>query len=468
MPSYPFFIWSIISTYDAAQGTNKEITTQGHCYQALLYIYLRNKGVKNEDFGDYLNFLTELAFVIFKNEGEELSSTQFQDFLDYYTGEFNLTVEIELLLSKIAQTNIFRSNSIGNYEFCYKYLYYYFTGKYLAENYEANVSEINELLDTLHYNDSAYISIFLSHHTNDDRLLSKLKIVADSLFSSFNEATLSKSELGFFDDQVQLIAEAVLPEANNLPIEERRKRIIEKEKLEELAQLEASRNPEQYDELNDDFSEVTKELRRSFKTVEVLGRIIKNRSGSIKKQELVEIFSFGMNVHLRAMGSFIEIISNPQSQIEVVDFISDIIDKKIKEDGIDPGSEDLKRLSKEIFWGANFTILFGFIHKIVHSLGSKKLLDISEKATATKETPAAHLVNQGILMWYGKTLRIKEIKDIIDGPEFSKTAERILKHQIAEHSKMHQIGFAKLQKLESNLGMSSKRLISERMKAQNR
>ena len=57
MPSYPFFILMVINTYETfSTRFEQEITSQGHCYQALIYIYLRKQNVKNDDIDTYLNF----------------------------------------------------------------------------------------------------------------------------------------------------------------------------------------------------------------------------------------------------------------------------------------------------------------------------------------------------------------------------------------------------------------------------
>ena len=40
MPAYPFFILSVIITYDTVEKKlDQEITSQGYCYQALIYIF---------------------------------------------------------------------------------------------------------------------------------------------------------------------------------------------------------------------------------------------------------------------------------------------------------------------------------------------------------------------------------------------------------------------------------------------
>jgi GTPase SAR1 family protein len=54
MPAHPFFILSVISTYEAfSTPLDQEITSQGYCYQALIYMYLRKHGVKNDEVDTY-------------------------------------------------------------------------------------------------------------------------------------------------------------------------------------------------------------------------------------------------------------------------------------------------------------------------------------------------------------------------------------------------------------------------------
>ena len=46
VPAYPFFILTLISTYNTFdRPLAQEITSQGHCYQALIILYLKNEGV---------------------------------------------------------------------------------------------------------------------------------------------------------------------------------------------------------------------------------------------------------------------------------------------------------------------------------------------------------------------------------------------------------------------------------------
>ena len=78
MPAYPFFILSAIVTYETlAIPLNQEITSQGYCYEAFIYFYLRKQGVRNDEIDTYMNFLTELAFYFYKEKKYELFPDDF-------------------------------------------------------------------------------------------------------------------------------------------------------------------------------------------------------------------------------------------------------------------------------------------------------------------------------------------------------------------------------------------------------
>lgn len=84
MPSYPFFILTLLSNYDSLnKPLNEEITSQGYCYQALIILFLSKEGVKNENLDSYINFLTEFAHKRYLHK-TPLSKEHFDEFIKEY------------------------------------------------------------------------------------------------------------------------------------------------------------------------------------------------------------------------------------------------------------------------------------------------------------------------------------------------------------------------------------------------
>lgn len=465
MPSYPFFILSLLAAQDTQKPLDSEITSQGHCYQALIYLYLRKQGVKNDQIDIYTNFLTELAYFIYESNSNSLANEDFQKFLDDYKDKFNLPISITDIVQTLSKVNICKFDSFNQFNFCYSYIYYFFVAKYLAEHLESKKETINKILSNLHKDENAYITVFIAHHTKSNYLLDELLLNAEILFEKYLPATLDTEELSFFDNHEDEIVKAILPSFGHNSVEERKKMLEEKSRQEE-ARKDANENID--NNLDEASNELVTNLRLSIKTVEVMGLIIKNRSGSLDKQRLEYIYEQGMKVHLRIIKSFIDLIREEKAEQEFIDFLTERINKAIEEKEEEENKElsidKIEKLVRKIYWNLNFGVLHGFTTKAIHSLGSSNLLNISQAVSEKLKTPSAFIINHGIRMWYGKNLRLDEIDARLRDSDFSKTAQNLMKFKIVEHCRLHNIEFKDLKKIEQKLHIPTAKLLAERAK----
>lgn len=455
MPAFPFFILSAVVAYETfGMSINQGITSQGYCYQALVYFYLMKQDVKADEIDIYINFLTELAFYIYKEKKYELTPDDFNSFMQLYLGKYNLPIKQEDLFDNL--NYIISRDSFNNFSFRYPYLYYFFVAKYLAEHLEDHIikKEIEKVINNLHVDENAYIGVFLTHHSKNDDILDELLINTLCLFDEYKAATLTKEEVKFFDDQADVIVKAVLPPSSTTPEKERIERLKLEDKLEN-----SKKDIEKMDEKEDSLK---KDLRKAIKTVEVIGCIIKNRAGSLEKTKLEEILEEAINVHLRILSSFFNIIKKEGEQEDIIDFISNRLEKIIEERtkiNKKISEEELKKLARIIFWNLNFFMVYSIIFKIVHSLGSNKLTDVVNKVCDKINTPAAFLVKQGILMWYNKNLRINEIAERINKRDFSIIAENTMKLMVVNYCSLHPVNYKDRQRIESKLRIPAKKLL---------
>lgn len=466
MPSYPFFILSFISNYDSInKSLDQNITSQGYIYQTLIYIYLRKEGVKNEDFDTYFNFLTEFSYFLFTKEKLLINGIEFEEYVNQYKETYNLTVSIEEILKNLRNTNILHFDGLGNFSFKYTYLYYFFAAKYLAENSEEQKKTIEKILANLQYDEYAYIAIFITHHDKNIKVLEEIILNAMTLFDKHKPATLSHEELKFFDEKLDEVVEAVLPDPNETPENKRAKILLKRDEIEKSN--ESIDQEEEKLEFEED--ELATELRRSIKTVEVMGRIIKNRAGSLKTEQLELIFKEGMNVHLRILSSFFDLINNVDSQNFTERFIARRL-KNIVNDKQDEhekskllgNDEKLRKIARNIFWNLCFSVVYSLNSKIIHSLGSNKLSAVVQSVCDKENTPATFIVKHGIFMWYNKNLQIDEIYDRIKSPDFSKTAHRIMDHKVVNHCQTHSLGYKEYQKVAQKSNIPQQILLKKK------
>jgi hypothetical protein len=454
MPSYPIFILSILSSHEAFEKPlDQEITSQGYCYQALIYICLRKQGVKNDEIDIYINFLSVLAYHYFSNNTSELSEDEFETFLKDYNEKYYLPIQIDTLLVNLQAHRMLIKTSLGNYRFFYPYLYYYFVAKYLSDHLSEKNKDISHIVENLHKDENAYITVFISHHTKNNNLLDEIILNAMMLFEKYKETTLSKKELAFFDDELDSIAKAVLPKHTSSEVE-RKKQLELQEKQEKDID---SQNGSNVSEVKEDaYSE---NLRRSIRTVEVMGIITRNRIGSLERQKLEEILAEAINVNLRILSSFFDIIKDKNEQQEIVKYISSQL--KILKDGkkTDISNERLEKEAKKIFWDLNFGAILGIIIKTIRSVGSDKLQNIIETICDKHNTSVHLLIKHGVFMWYGKTIKVEKILKEMKAIDFSLIANEVLKYLMVYHCMLHNIDSDDKNKLQSKFGISSKALL---------
>ena len=464
MPSYPFFVLSLLAAQDTQKPLDSEITSQGHCYQALIYLYLRREGVKNDQIDIYSNFLTELAFCIYEKPSVNLTSNEFDNFIEYYKSKFNLPLSIVDVVRTLANVNICKFDSLNQYSFCYSYIYYFFVAKYLSEHIEPEKATIDKILSNLHKDENAYITVFIAHHTKSNYLLDELLLNAEILFEKFQPASLDTNELSFFDKHQDKIIQAVLPSFKHNTTAERTLMLENKSKREDQKREPSQAAPTaENDEIA---SELLTNLRLSIKTVEVMGLIIKNRSGSLDLNRLEYIFEQGLKVHLRILSSFIEVIKDEEAEKDIVELLTERIKQVIeeREEKNELNIDKIEKLVRSIYWNLNFGVLHGFITKAIHSLGSINLLNVSQKISDKENTPASFIVNHGIKMWYAKNLRVDEIAKRLLENDFSRTAESLMKYKVVEHCRLHNIDFKDLQNIENRLQLGAKKMLAERAK----
>ncbi len=447
MPAYPFFILSAICTYETLKPLNEEITSQGYCYQALIYCALRKQGIGNDEIDTYINFLTVFAFHFFKNRKREVSQNDYRNFMRDYLQKYNFPVKEDTLLKNLQRTQILCRDSLGNYSFCYLYLYYFFAARYIAEHLNECEKSISRIISNLHTNENAYIAVFVFHHSKNIQVLKKAFINADDIFKNYKPASLGKEELNFFDKHANDIVTAALP-TDQTPERTRHDQLKSQDVIEEAKEMEEKGF--ESGEVEDEFEN---ELRKGIKTAEVMGQIIKNRAGSLEKEYLKETFEKAMDIQLRFLSSFFELIREEYQQEELVKFISDRLEIFAESKKKRPSRKELEKVSRIIFWNINFLLIYGVLYKIVHSLGSDKLINIVEAVCDKRNTPASFIIKHGILMWYSKNLQIESIAERRNKKDFSVIARRILDFEIVGHSRTHTINYRDRQKIIDRLGI---------------
>ena len=395
------------------------------------------------------------------NRAKVISSVQMSHFFEEYSKSFVID---ENIIEPLVRANILIKKNAA-YSFSYIYIYYYFVAKYLAQ--ESNnpdvKKQIAELISNVHRKDSANIIIFITHHTRSLTLLDDIIFNAMTAFAEYSEATLAGEEGAFTNNLFDNLESKKLPAPSHCVQTERKQRLKKKD---ELAPLVEELEESTVDKLEDP---LLVEIRKSAKSMEIIGQILKNQYGALKKEKLKEMFEEGQNVGLRLLKSFMELMEKDESEIEKI--VQSRLGEISAEKGKVLSDDEVTKASKKIISQFSYSVIFGWLHKIVDSLGYDKLIDIADDVDDSTNTASSKLINLYIHTWHAKKLDIEKIRSIHD--EFkdqnNHQAIYILKDIVARHIYMHQIDdYRDKQKIASLLGFSHQSQIRVQQKIESK
>lgn len=444
MPSYPVFVLSILQTMVYAKSTNYEQTSYGYCYHSLIHIALANKAkVENEYIDTYFNFLSEFALHLYKSNQGIFSEDILKQFFVDYQKDYHVGFSFEKLKEALLDSMIIIVQD-DDWKFSYEYIYYFLIARKLAEliGKEEGKSAVKYLCANLHKEKNANILIFIAHHTKDDFLIEEATFTAMVPFEGIAPITLERHD-HYYDmikDIVKEISSDII-EATSNPVESRNEMLESQDKQERERQNQKAEIDKMED--NEGFMEFMTPFFQSFRALDIVGQIIKNRKGSLTTNQLIDMIVELYNTAFRTISFFGKTLLETKT-----DFIESLSNK------VDDGDTKQKIEEKvnSFFQFMSLQICLGVFGKVIHSVGQKDLKDLFIEAAKRIDTPAADIVTFSINSYYGK-LSTGDVQRIAKKYEKNLVAMQIIKARVKAYSYQNFVDYRKRQSFASSLHM---------------
>ena len=378
LPNTPFYILTIIQSYETFMPNNFQITSYGHCYYTIIYSQLRSIGLSQSDLDSSFNYFTKFAKYIFdKSEINNWSLTlgEYNNFKENYKNDY--IIQDGLLARLEDKTCLLINKTDEKISFSYPFLFYYFLGKELAS--DKNTQIIENLCHKIYNRDFANILIFTIHHAMDMNILEEIELHCMVSLDQFKPSTLSKNETAFMNGLIK-----------SMPKE------IENKKSCEEQRLDIRRHQDVIEEEVSDIEPVTDssdqriiEIEKAMKILDVLGQIIKNRVGSLKKNQVKELICELEKLGLRILSFFLNTLRDQ----DLKDWISERITIIEKQKGHSLSSKELEKVVEQNIEIMGFVIIVGMLQKTYMALTTDKISSIQEEISSTENTVAFDFFN---------------------------------------------------------------------------
>lgn len=454
MPSYPIFILTLLQSLDEnLQNFSK--TSYANIYLVLIKAGLVKEGIKDTVLTSLLNILKELAFYIYDKKKSPFNNDDFDNFILQYLEKYyrNKSLTNDKILSVLCNSNILKIDD-EYYSFSYKYIYFFLIAQKISSDIESYKELIYDLCTNIHLEINANILIFLSHHSKAQILIDNIVFTSEIPFEKASPFTLNKDDefVKFILEFTNQIKDEIIEDRN--PKEEVKKELKKKDDRE--------RN-----NLDDDDSEEgilpaeVIEMNQAFRTVKIIGQIVKNQSGDFEKEKLIKLVEAAYNTIFRFLGFFSAMLEKDKELlIETI-----VEDLKIKEEEKKSRSENvdkklIEKTVKNILQFISWRICVDSMTNLMFAVGTKGQNELFDKVNSNIDSPAFKIVTFAIKTFYDK-IDINELKKLFIDVKDNYLAKCILREYIKRYLYTNIIDGPKRDKIIQIVGFNKQSLLGK-------
>ncbi|MCB0748146.1 MAG: metallophosphoesterase, partial [Ignavibacteriae bacterium] len=337
MPSYPIFILTLLQSLDE-NLQNFSQTSYANIYLVLIKAGLVKEGIKDSVLTSLLNILKELAFHMYDKKKSPFNIDDFENFITEYSGKYfrHKSLTNDKILSVLCNSNILKFDD-EYYTFSYKYIYYFLIAQKISTDIESYQELIYDLCNNIHLEINANILIFLSHHSKAQILIDSIVFTSEIPFEKASPLTLNKDDefVKFIAEFTNEIKEEIIEDRN--PKEEVKKELKQKDAIER-------NNREDEDSEEDILPAEAIEMNQAFRTVKIIGQIVKNQSGDFEKEKLIKLVEAAYNTIFRFLGFYSGMLEKDKEML-IETMVEDIKEKEKKSR---QGNVDVKLIEKTV------------------------------------------------------------------------------------------------------------------------
>lgn len=423
IPSYPIFLLTLLQQMEAATSTKLATGSYGFFYEYLITKSL-SQNSNTESLDLKYNYISELAFEFFKTEQKSLTDFEFNTFNQHYNSSYKLRLSANQMREILCNSGIISSNESGDLTFKYRYSYYYFVARWISQNLHLDNTKkiLRDLAAHLHQEESANILIFLSYHSKDSIILDTILAHSSQLYADVAPCDLT-THIAALNDLQAKIPQYVLCE-------------LEARQGRSLAYQEADRNDGDMATTEEakQFEELLK-INQSYKTIEILGQILKNYSGSLRGETKIRLAKECINLSLRSMNFYLKLVNENLQGI-----VQTLIARLTETGNIDDKNKVTTHANNLVFMLAHIWA-FTNIRRVSLAAGSEHLEPVYAELIAEQSTISMRIIDIAIRLDHFHGFPEKPLLALHRELHNNLFADSIIKRLIMLHFYMFDVDF---------------------------
>lgn len=412
VPALPLYLLTLLQSFDAGLSGGFAESGLAEYYDFLVKQSLQAAGIPKGNWGSFIEYCSHLAWRMHATEHKELSQKDIVAFTAHFSEEQH-RVDANDRIRALVGARILAENG-GYYRFRYHYIFYFLKGRYMAGHLaEREVqAHVSECCHHLYVREYANTILFLAHHSFQNPTF--LNCVIESVSLPFK----ANQPISFASGDTSRIAEIV----QELP------RIRYSGESPEAAREQANRRRDALGD-NDGTTESKSENGETdfvpqmvtlFKSIEILGQILKNQLANMSRSQRVDLLQLVMNGPLRALRAYFDMFLQHKDQA-MLDLAEIFARRKV----LDSDAERVELARKLLAFFVQSTS-FGFLCKAVTSISADALSEDIDAAARKIGTPAARLIAIGVRLDSPNGLPQSQMRELMEETTSDFIAARVL------------------------------------------
>ncbi|MTI80060.1 MAG: hypothetical protein FH758_04105 [Firmicutes bacterium] len=447
LPSYPIFILIILQQLETNKKNIQSLSSYGYLYGSLITDSLLNINSSPDLIDTLYTYMSVMAYYLYENNREYLDENDIHEVTKIYNEKFTMSLSEWKVINNLIKAGIMECSNDCEYYFKYKYIYYYFIAKYLSDNIEQLEIKFNigNICNNLHSEQNSNIMMFLCHLSKSTFIINELINKSKQLFKDYMAYDFD-NHVPFINRMYKKIPNLSLTDVE--PSQNRKGVLKQKDEIERT--IEEQDEEQFYDDADNEVEDILL-INKAFKTIEILGQIIKNYPGSIqgviKFDAALECYMLGM----RTLSMFLNKIDE-----NIEDILEILLDTIKEKEGNNKKITEEK--CKLFVMTLTEYISLGIIKKISESVGNKKLLGTYEEIFKKYSNTSIGLVDLAVKLECMTSFPKKETFIMADKLDKNLFSLSILKRLVTGHLYVHPCDYSTKQKICDKLNISYKKV----------
>ena len=451
VPSYPLYLLTILQAREASSILKPEFSLHGFYYELLINDALNNAILNKGDISLYYNFITEYSYYLFdhKIRQKPFFIEDFKKFHIQYCKDYKVDISYEKVIETLVNSKLLRRND--NYiSISYKYVYYFFVAKYLANHISSDKikDKIKLLSQRLHREEFSSIIMFLTHLSKDQFIINQLLEHSKNMFVDFEPCKLDE-DVSFINDLIKKLPQQIYEPLDIEVIKE--EGLKEEEELDmQEKEFDTTKIVYEYD-IDEDISslDIISRITRALKTIEILGQVTKKYWGELKAQQKYDLAEETYMLGLRSLNFYFSMINNDPN--DLINYLNKIYRRKHLNKNL--SKKEIEKASVNFLFGLCVMSSYGLVKRVTNAIGYDKLSGTFKDILKNYEFNSIKLIDTSIKLDHNKKFPWKEIKSLQTNTKDNFLSNIVLQNLVINYLYMFHTSIEEKQKICSLLGI---------------